>query len=299
MGNLFARTLIAAALGGTVLAAPAAHARVSISVGFPAIGFSYDSGGYCDSWGCPDAFWNYPIYYCPVFYGGGWYRGPVYYRYSGGRYSYWIHGAWRRDYWSGPRPDWACVDRYGPPLGLDFYISNGFNIRDDWRYRWRNNRNDWWRHRQDWDRSHRNDTSWHSFVPQSQQNYDWSRDRNWNVDREWSKPNWNRNNRPGGNNPPTGTGTDHRNWNGGQGAGNWQGGSGASSGQMNNPPGGNNPPAGDRHQRGNWGQGGGSTSSGQPTNQPSGNNPPSDQIKGHGKGKGDQGDRHSDQNGPH
>jgi hypothetical protein len=331
MAKLLGRTLVAAALGGAVLAAaPAAQAQsVSLSVGFPGVSFSYTSGGYCDSWGCPDDFWNYPIYYCPVFYNGSWYRGPVYYRYWGGQYSYWIRGAWRRDYWSGPRPGWACVDRYGPPLGLDFYIWNGFNIRDDWRYRWRDHRNDWWRHRQDWDRSHHNDTRWRGWLPQQQQHYDWNRDRNWNTDREWSRPDWNRAewnkkhnidrnlppsqviipqgpsglgkppanyNRP--NNPPTGN--DHRDRNRDQGRGNWQGGSSTPSGQINPQPRGNNPPAVMRDHRnapGNWGQRGqgGNLSSGQTTNRPSGNNPPPDQIRGRGKGKGDQGDR----NGPH
>lgn len=100
------------------------------------IGFSYESGGYCDSWGCPDAFWDYPIAYCPVYYDGDWYRGPFYYRYSHGIYYYWIHGDWRRDEWRDRRPDDACVDRFGPPLGYDFYISHGFIWRDEWRYRW-------------------------------------------------------------------------------------------------------------------------------------------------------------------
>ena len=100
------------------------------------IGFSYESGGYCDSWGCPDDFWDYPVAYCPVYYDGDWYRGPFYYRYFGGTYYYWIHGDWRRDDWRDRRPDDACVDRFGPPLGYDFYIGHGFIWRDEWRYRW-------------------------------------------------------------------------------------------------------------------------------------------------------------------
>ena len=138
MKKLITQTLMAAAIGGTVLCAtPADAASFSISVGFPGVGFSYNSGGYCDSRGCPNEFWNYPIYYCPVYYGGRWYSGPAYYRYSGGRYQYWIQGGWRRDSWNRPRPSGACVDRYGPPLDLDFYIWNGFNVRDQWRYSWR------------------------------------------------------------------------------------------------------------------------------------------------------------------
>src|ERR1041384_6710137 len=56
------------------------------------IGFSYDTGGYCDSTGCPDDFWDFPIAYCPVYFAGEWYRGPFYYRYWQGDYYYWIRG---------------------------------------------------------------------------------------------------------------------------------------------------------------------------------------------------------------
>ena len=193
MRKLLTKTLVAAAMGGAILSAtPANAASLSISVGFPGVGFSYNSGGYCDTWGCPDRFWNYPIYYCPVYYGGRWYSGPAYYRHSRGGYQYWIRGGWRRDTWNRPRPRGACVDRYGPPLDLDFYIWNGFNVRDQWRYTWRNQRNDWWSHRQDWDRSNRNDTSWQSWVPAPQRNYDWNRQRDWNSNRDWTRPDWNR-----------------------------------------------------------------------------------------------------------
>jgi hypothetical protein len=211
MRKLIAQTVLAAAFGGAIVSATPANAQsFSINIGFPGVGFSYNSGGYCDRWGCPDSFWNYPIYYCPVYYGGRWYSGPVYYRYYRGTYLYWIHGNWRRDYWNGPRPRGACVDRYGPPLDLDFYIWNGFNVRDDWRYGWDRNRNEWWNHRQQWDRTNRGDTSWRSWLPQQQQGYDWNRERNWNTNREWTRPDWNRsdwqrkhNINPGANVTPT------------------------------------------------------------------------------------------------
>ncbi len=210
MKKLLTQTLAAAAIGGAMLSAtPANAASLSIGVGFPGVSFSYNSGGYCDAWGCPDRFWNYPVYYCPVYYGGRWYSGPAYYRQSRGGYQYWIRGGWRRDSWNRPRPRGACVDRYGPPLDLDFYIWNGFNVRDQWRYAWRNQRNDWWNHRQTWDRSNRGDTSWQSWVPTPQRNYDWNRQRDWNSDREWTRPDWNRadwerqhNIQRGGNVPP-------------------------------------------------------------------------------------------------
>ena len=98
--------------------------------------YSYDTGGFCDEDGCPQNFWDYPIYYCPVFYRGYWYRGPFYYRVYDGEYRYWLQGHWVRERWRGPRPQWACEGRYGPPRGIDFYISHGFRWRDAWRERW-------------------------------------------------------------------------------------------------------------------------------------------------------------------
>jgi len=193
MKKLLTRTLVVAAVGVAFFGStPASAASFSINVGFRGTGFSYSSGGYCDRWGCPDQFWDYPIYYCPVYYRGRWYTGPVYYRHVRGGYAYWIHGGWRRDMWNRSRPRGVCVDRYGPPLDLDFYIWNGFNVRDQWRYDWRNQRSDWWQRRQEWDRSNRGDTSWQAWVPTQQRSYDWNRQRSWNTDREWSRPDWNR-----------------------------------------------------------------------------------------------------------
>ena len=195
MKNSLKTLLAAATIGGAAMiaSAPARADNFSLSINVGAVGFSYQSGGYCDDWGCPDAYWNYPIYYCPVYFRGHWYSGPVYYRYSRGIYWYWIHGDWRRDAWNDRRPGWACVDRYGPPLDLDFYIFNGFYVRDSWRRSWRNHRNDWWRHRHDWDDSregrHHGD-NWQSWVPDNQRNYDWNRQRDWNKDRDWTKPDW-------------------------------------------------------------------------------------------------------------
>ena len=43
--------------------------KPSTSIGVPgAIGFDYDSGGYCDDWGCPDEYWDMPVYYGPVYF---------------------------------------------------------------------------------------------------------------------------------------------------------------------------------------------------------------------------------------
>ena len=93
--------------------------------------FSYDSGGYCDQWGCPDDFWDLPVYYGSVFYDDQWFDGPVYYRDWYGRRQYWIHGDWRFDEWRGPHPGWWREGRYGPPLGMEFYRSHGFHGRWD------------------------------------------------------------------------------------------------------------------------------------------------------------------------
>ena len=134
MRTFLTSTVAAAAIVGAALlgAAPANAQSFSIGIAPGGIGFSYDSGGYCDDYGCPDDFWDYPLYYCPVYFRGQWYDGPVYYRQDGDEYWYWIHGNWRRDQWDGPRPPWACFDRYGPPLGLDFYENHGFRMRSEW-----------------------------------------------------------------------------------------------------------------------------------------------------------------------
>jgi hypothetical protein len=164
----------AAAIAGASLFASAPAQADSFGFRFGphgGIGFSYDTGGYCDSWGCPDDFWDYPIAYCPVYFRGEWYRGPFYYIRRHGTYYFWIHGGWRRDeWWSWRRPYGACSDRFGPALDFDFYLSHGFRWNDDWRYRW------YHRHGgHDWDRDRHRD--WHD----------------WNIDRhDHNRGDWNR-----------------------------------------------------------------------------------------------------------
>ena len=128
-------TAVAIALAGSAMfAAPAQADGFSISIGpGGGISFSLNTGGYCDRWGCPDEFWDLPVYYCPVYYDGQWFRGPVYYREWRGRHLFYVHGQWRPDQWRGRRPAWACEGRYGPALGFDFYDSHGFQLRDEWR----------------------------------------------------------------------------------------------------------------------------------------------------------------------
>ena len=138
----------AAVMSGAALfaSAPARAGGVSIAIGVPGIAFSYDSGGYCDRWGCPDAYWDLPVYYGPVYFGGEWYQGPVYYRRVHGHYWYWIHGGWHRDEWRGPRPHWyrqhRHTYRYGPALGYDYYRGHGFRHERDRHWRRHERRHD-------------------------------------------------------------------------------------------------------------------------------------------------------------
>src|ERR1700761_8971159 len=150
-----ALTVAASAIGFS----PSAQAgfSIGISLGIPnAIGFDYDSGGYCDRYGWPDEYWALPVYYGPVSFDGSWYQGPLYYRDFRGERWYWVRGGWRRDEWRGPRPAWWKGNyRYGPALGYDFYRANGFRHDRD-RY-WRGND---WRPGRDWDRNRWRNGGW-------------------------------------------------------------------------------------------------------------------------------------------
>jgi hypothetical protein len=164
MKRFLMTTIAALAIAGaTGFAAGPAQAGVSfgISIGLPipgAVAFDYDSGGYCDDWGCPDMYWDMPVYYGPVYYDGRWFQGPLYYRDYGGNRWYWVHGGWRLDGWRGPRPAWWRGNyRVGPALGYAYYTRNGF--RHDRDRFWRGNDwapgRDWDRDRgRDWDRNH-------------------------------------------------------------------------------------------------------------------------------------------------
>jgi hypothetical protein len=153
MKSIFGMSLVAATgLGAAMFAGTPAEARTdfSISIGVPnAIQYDYGSGGYCDSYGCPDGYWDFPVWYGPVYWHGTWYRGPVYYREDFGRRQYWIAGGWHHDQWRGSRPDWWYRGHYyaGPALGYDYYRGHGFRHNRDrhWRgdnWRGRDNRND-------------------------------------------------------------------------------------------------------------------------------------------------------------
>jgi hypothetical protein len=187
--------------------APARADSFSIGFGSGGVAFSYDSGGYCDRWGCPDNYWDMPIYDCPVYWRGEWYRGPVYYRRMHGRLYYWLHGDWRMDEWRGMRPHGYCVERYREPLGFMWYENNGFRIRDDWRRRWHREHGDrdWNRRRPDdrWDRGPDN-RRWDRGSDDRRQDRDGNRDRRGdrgdNQDRRWDNHDANRGSGPQGGN---------------------------------------------------------------------------------------------------
>lgn len=82
---------------------------------------------YCDQYGCPDDFYDMPIWYGPVFYNNVWLAGPAYYRDWHGRRQYWILGGWRYDSWRGPHPSWWNASHYhtGPAVGRNYHRHHG------------------------------------------------------------------------------------------------------------------------------------------------------------------------------
>ncbi len=141
----------AAVWGGT---AAAGDFGFNISIGVPgAVGFDVGTGGFCDSWGCPDDYWDFPVWYGPVYYDGAWFRGPVYYREIDGQRVFWVHGGWHADQWRGPRPSWWSASyHYGPALGFGYYHDHGFRIPErQWSY-WHDHGGEAWEreHHVDW-----------------------------------------------------------------------------------------------------------------------------------------------------
>ena len=138
--------LAALALTGSAMAVSApANAQVSaylgVGSGDPGYGGYYESDPYADpyyadpydnSYADPYACdyyeppWGYPPDYCsyqtwnqPVYFGGLWYGGPIYYRSYGAERLFWLNGGWRRDEWRGSRPgriDWGRNMRWNGPI---------------------------------------------------------------------------------------------------------------------------------------------------------------------------------------
>jgi hypothetical protein len=124
MTMLSKKLALAALCASAAALLPATQANAGVVVGF-----SFGSGEIGSVIGTPcygAPVCSYPMYYEPVFVDGAWYRGPIYYRWSGGVRLFWYHGAWRRDEWRGPRPariEWRDWHQHG-----------------DWRDGWRGDR---------------------------------------------------------------------------------------------------------------------------------------------------------------
>src|SRR6266550_7680118 len=101
----------------------------------------YDGYGdpYADPYACDyyDPPWGYPPDYClyqtwnePVYYGGLWYSGPIYYRNYSGANWFWLNGGWRRDEGRGARPggiDWGRNMRWTGQLRHRDFAGRGGN----------------------------------------------------------------------------------------------------------------------------------------------------------------------------
>ena len=74
--------------------------------------------GYCDPYyGCPDDYYDLPVYDGAVLFDGGWYNGPFFWRDFGGHREFWIHGGWRGGQFRG--------GHFGAALGRDFFARRG------------------------------------------------------------------------------------------------------------------------------------------------------------------------------
>lgn len=223
------------------------------------LAFNYDSGGFCDLNGCPNDYWDYPVYDGAVYWQGVWYNGPLYYRHDPrGETQYWLRGGWRRDEWRSERPNWARQGQYRPALGFQFYLTNGFTIRDDVRRQWYRqhdpdfaqwdrfydgDRNRWRQHYDDWQRGRGGNDNSDAWVERAQNR--WHRpETGWKPGRDragWpNKPNGPVNPPPTNVNPgkPGGASGD---WNKGGGHPGWGNGQGPNNpnGPFHKPPAGN------------------------------------------------------------
>ncbi len=89
-----------------------------------------DAYGYCDEYGCPEDYYDLPIYDGEVYYNGLWLTGPLYYRDWGGGRQFWVHGGWRSSQYRG--------GNFRRALGRNWYRQNrafrsGFNNRSAYR----------------------------------------------------------------------------------------------------------------------------------------------------------------------
>jgi hypothetical protein len=81
-----------------------------------------NDGGYCDPYyGCPDDYYDLPVYDGEVYWDGGWYNGPFFYRDYGGHRQFWVHGGWHYGNSRG--------GHFGPALGRAYFQDHGFGNR--------------------------------------------------------------------------------------------------------------------------------------------------------------------------
>jgi hypothetical protein len=157
----FTKVMVAAAAitGSTLAVAGSAQAQAGDYAGDPGYGGYYGpdpnadpyadpyyaepyDSGYADPYACDyyEPPWGYPPDYCayqvwqePIYVGGLWYSGPIYYRSYDGDRQYWLNGGWRRDEWRGSRPgriDWSRNMRWNGPAQ-----HRGFNGGGAWNGR--------------------------------------------------------------------------------------------------------------------------------------------------------------------
>jgi hypothetical protein len=86
--------------------------------------------GYCDEYGCPEDYYDLPIYDGQVYYDNSWLTGPLYYRDWGGGRQFWIRGGWRSSQYRG--------GNFRRALGRSWYQQNrgyrgGYGNRNAYR----------------------------------------------------------------------------------------------------------------------------------------------------------------------
>ena len=126
--------------GAAVLAVQPARADsgVGFSFGYDGDGSFNDPCDYYDyydeapPWGLPPDYCDYPVYSEPVYFGGYWYRGPIYYRWYHGRRLFWLHGGWHEDGWRGARPPRISWQNRGG-WNNGFRPGVGYRGGRDWR----------------------------------------------------------------------------------------------------------------------------------------------------------------------
>ncbi|MDE2133731.1 MAG: hypothetical protein KGM97_08855 [Alphaproteobacteria bacterium] len=206
--------------GASMLTATPASAQVDVGISFgygPGFVPYSDPCAYYDyydeppPWGLPPDYCDYPVYFEPVFWGGEWYRGPIYSRWYGGERLFWLNGGWRHDEWRGSRPEIRWEDRGG----------------------WGHGRN-WGRGGYDHNRSYYSGGG-HNWSGGSGGHNNWSvNSGNWSGNggggHNWSGGNGGHNNWSGGGHNWSGGGGHIYSGGGGGGGHNWSGGGGGGHG---------------------------------------------------------------------